>query len=229
VCYCAVGPGLGNRYGDSTLPKIVYAGGYGGAEYNESIQLLCRVVAADTNYSFAFAPHPGYEAAGVEREIFAAFNVSGRIKVVPPGLGTAVVTAASNASLSDGSSVGVQSLAIGRLSAFMVNQSGVAALNASWGVVVERGLIKVASTPTGVAAVLHEFAVSPPPSPSRLSWATFHPSDVTTDHAGFSPRHANLTHQSWVGGRRELAGCSRSADSPMLGSPPTPRLLLRPQ
>lgn len=60
----------------------MFAGGYGGADYNTSIALLCGAVLASPGIRFAFAPHPGYEAAAVERAIFAAHNVTARLPVV---------------------------------------------------------------------------------------------------------------------------------------------------
>ena len=90
---------------------VMYAGGYGNASYNRSVETFCTT-ARDLPHEYlpVFSPHPGYSPA-LEEAIFARVGCADRVLVVKE-LSSAQVVAASNASLSQCSTVGGQSLSI---------------------------------------------------------------------------------------------------------------------
>jgi hypothetical protein len=101
---------------------VVYAGGYGAESYTASLRTFCDVAAAltvgsispDQDYAFSFAPHPGYDPM-YEEALFKEWGCESVIAIVWEafGLDTSTAVAASNASTSECSTVGGQSLAIG--------------------------------------------------------------------------------------------------------------------
>lgn len=106
----------GGTWPEGTV-MVVYAGGYGGAQYTHALRLFCECVSRLPNIGFVFSPHPGY-ASSYEAALFRLWGCLGpaNLKVVDGawgGVTTAQLVAASNASLSLGSTVGAQSLAIG--------------------------------------------------------------------------------------------------------------------
>jgi len=94
-------------------PGVLYAGGYGGLAYNASLRVFC-LTARDMYPSvlYSFSPHPGYSPS-LEVELFAEWGCSSAVTVVPTeaGFSTAQLVAASNASLSQCSTVGGQAVA----------------------------------------------------------------------------------------------------------------------
>eukprot|EP00041_Stephanoeca_diplocostata_P036040 m.1296930 g.1296930 ORF g.1296930 m.1296930 type:complete len:611 (-) comp24795_c0_seq14:4022-5854(-) len=107
-------------YGDisNARPAVLYAGGYGSG-YPESLRLFCQLVRATADtVSFSFSPHPGLPSH-LERNLFETMNVSAYIRWLPNGTNTAVGVAASNATLSQDSTCNVQSLYIGKPSAYI--------------------------------------------------------------------------------------------------------------
>ena len=102
---------------------VVFAGGYGGGDYVQALYLFCRAVTRlrepASNLRFVFSPHPGYPSSR-ERLLFEQWGClddGANLKVVDPhtwgGLTTAQLVSAAQASMSKGSTVGGQSLAIG--------------------------------------------------------------------------------------------------------------------
>ncbi len=90
---------------------VMYAGGYGGASYTRSVATFCRAaMTLPPSFLFTFSPHPGYDPA-FERAIFERVGCDDRI-LVAKGLSSALIVAASNASVSQCSTVGGQSLSI---------------------------------------------------------------------------------------------------------------------
>lgn len=94
---------------------VVYAGGYGGITYNESVSTFCEACASadDDSLLCVFSPHPGYPPS-FEAEIFESNHCVKEVLIVDDSfhLTTSAVVAASNASLSECSTVGGQSVAI---------------------------------------------------------------------------------------------------------------------
>ena len=105
---------------------VVFAGGYGGGEYEVALQLFCDAVITSRGSSlrFVFSPHPGYSSS-VERALFVQWGClptgaasDDTLKVVSNtsdwgGLSTPQLVSAAQASVSAGSTVGAQSLAVG--------------------------------------------------------------------------------------------------------------------
>lgn len=84
--------------------------------------MLCDAALAmyeDTRFVLTY--HPGHENDGVEAEVFAECGAnSSVIEIAPPGLTTEALTAVAQASLSQASTCGGQSLWVGVPSAFVV-------------------------------------------------------------------------------------------------------------
>mgnify|MGYP000660452565 CR=1 FL=1 len=94
---------------------IVYAGGYGEEAYEASLKAFCTTATeAGEGFAFSFSPHPGYDPS-YEEGLFASWGCADRVIIVWDSLhmDTAHIVAASNTSLSQCSTVGGQSLAIG--------------------------------------------------------------------------------------------------------------------
>jgi hypothetical protein len=100
----------------------VYAGGYGDQSYNDSVSTFCEAAkalrgATSPPFLFMFSPHPGY-STDYEQSIFDALGCSDDVLVLDSdssdsvSISTPQVVAASNASLSQCSTVGGQSLSI---------------------------------------------------------------------------------------------------------------------
>lgn len=150
-------------YGDDPKPAVLYAGGYGAPEicsddYSAAVELFAGLVNAtvhgrnDTLWSFS--PHPGINGS-CERGIFADFGLEDVIVNVPAGTGTALATAASNGSLSQGSTVGPQTLYIGRPTGFL--QPGADAGDGASNIFTRDGMIPIASNGSAAAQVLQVF------------------------------------------------------------------------
>ena len=120
---------------DTASRIIVFAGGYGGEAYTRGLRIFCGAILALRNASdlvFVFSPHPGY-APQHERGLFEAWGClpqrGSTLKVVSPTsewrapggrlLSTAELVAASDGSLSLDSTVGGQSLSIGKPHAYL--------------------------------------------------------------------------------------------------------------
>eukprot|EP00616_Rhizochromulina_sp_CCMP1243_P009286 CAMPEP_0118982202 /NCGR_PEP_ID=MMETSP1173-20130426/32257_1 /TAXON_ID=1034831 /ORGANISM="Rhizochromulina marina cf, Strain CCMP1243" /LENGTH=413 /DNA_ID=CAMNT_0006932673 /DNA_START=70 /DNA_END=1308 /DNA_ORIENTATION=- len=114
---------------DSSLPLLVFAGGYGGSDYTASLEVFCNAtVRLLHDLAFVFAPHPGYPS-DFEASLFDTWGcgTDGNLVVLDNGDGsgsacgandawctTADLVCASNGSLSEASTVGGQSLSVGR-------------------------------------------------------------------------------------------------------------------
>ena len=128
----------GTSWPESTL-LVVFAGGYGGEAYLQGLSVFCEAakILRSSGFGFVFSPHPGYPSS-FERSLFAQWGclegiglngadapqkLAGGVKVVDPmewvANSTAVLTAAANASISYDSTVGAQSLAIGKPHAYL--------------------------------------------------------------------------------------------------------------
>lgn len=109
-----------NQNGNATFNSdssvlFTFAGDYGESDYDDSLILFCDTVNSMSNDAlFAFTPHPGYPSS-YEEAIFEQHGCSDHIVIVTPdmALSTALVVAASNASMSYCSTVGGQSVSIG--------------------------------------------------------------------------------------------------------------------
>ena len=102
-------------FSSDTSVLFTFAGDYGESDYDDSVILFCDTVSSMSNDAlFAFTPHPGYPSS-YEEAIFQQHGCSDHIVIVTPDmeLSTALVVAASNASMSYCSTVGGQSISIG--------------------------------------------------------------------------------------------------------------------
>lgn len=150
-------------YGDDPKPAVLYAGGYGApeicsADYSAAVELFAGLVNTTVNgvndTLWSFSPHPRFNGS-CERGIFADFGLADVIADVPAGTGTALATAASNASLSQGSTVGPQTLYIGRPTGFL--QPPADAGDESGNIVTRDGMIPIAYNGSAAAQVLQGF------------------------------------------------------------------------
>ena len=95
---------------------VTYAGGYGDASYNRSVSTFCEACAENPEeaYQCVFTPHPGYDPS-FEAGIFAEHGCEDSVLIVSAELNltTSQIVVASNASLSQCSTVGGQSVAVG--------------------------------------------------------------------------------------------------------------------
>ena len=90
---------------------VMYAGGYGGTSYVKSVETFCMTaMALPSEYLCLFSPHPGYDPA-FEEAIFTRVGCIKQVLVVKE-FSSAQIVAASNASVSQCSTVGGQSLSI---------------------------------------------------------------------------------------------------------------------
>jgi len=119
---------FGNDVAESDI-CVVYAGGYGGDDYIASLKVFCQAVQRlSTNptqshehpkqgqgnrYRFAFSPHPGY-SPNYEHGLFVSWGCGNMITILETSMNisTGQAVAASNASLSQCSTVGGQSISI---------------------------------------------------------------------------------------------------------------------
>jgi hypothetical protein len=141
---------------------VAYAGGYGDASYNMSVSIFCETCAknADARYQCMFTPHPGYDPS-FEAEIFANHGCSESVLIISNELNltTAQVVAASNASLSQCSTVGGQSIAITVPHAYVSDSCA--------DVFTSAGLIDTVATPSSLLQKLtqdfkdEDFYISP--------------------------------------------------------------------
>ena len=114
----------GGAAGASTI-GVIYAGGYGGDDYTASLHVFCST-AHDLStplesprgtkgvFKFVFAPHPGYPS-NYEAELFDSWGCLEDILVLSTesGYSTSELVVASNVSISECSTVGGQSSAVG--------------------------------------------------------------------------------------------------------------------
>jgi len=90
---------------------VLYAGGYGDETYKKSVETFCAVAKElPSHFLSIFSPHPGYSPS-FEEMLFRQGGCDSRVLIVTD-FTSAQVVAASNASLSQCSTVGGQSLSI---------------------------------------------------------------------------------------------------------------------
>ena len=118
------------------------SGGYGGDDYVNSINIFCETAkqlcqdnecivydglkhktspsrhvqtTINAKYAFVFSPHPGYTSS-FEAKYFKKWGCDAYIRILPEkfGFSTAEIIASSNVSTSQCSTVGGQSLSVGK-------------------------------------------------------------------------------------------------------------------
>ena len=108
-------------FGNIQVPILAYYGGYG-AGYNASVELYARLISSlleTEEVHGAFLRHPGNFTDAVEQQIFQDYGVAAHITMVDRRYATADIAAITNVSLSQGSTVCVQALFIGKPSLFL--------------------------------------------------------------------------------------------------------------
>ena len=140
-------------FGADTRPAILYAGGYGTGA-NESLRLFAKaVLATNTSYQYAFSPHPGIPSSRA-LEIFEECGVLDLVLIVDKSIcaGTGLAAVACNATVSEGSTVAVQSVFVGVPSFYIANSTADAA-----NVLVDSGQIPVDTAVAAAISTLRSF------------------------------------------------------------------------
>ena len=141
-------------------PLLTYFGGYGPGDYRASVEMFARAVAIEQRHSelnVVFVPHPGgIYPTDVERAIFeaAGANVAILDDETMDATMSAAVAAVSNATASQASTCGMQSLAIG-VPAMYVAVVGDRSPDTQLGAAL--GLAPIARNESEVSSALQDF------------------------------------------------------------------------
>lgn len=172
------GGGLGGR------ALVAYAGGYG-RSYESAFRLFAAAcVGLAREYQFVVSLHPKVNGS-VERAVLAEEGAEGAVAVAPKSVDTARVAYAADLVTSFDSTVGVQSLFIGRPSVFVAPPP--LAGGPSRNLAVEKGLSPLVGTAGAYAAALNA---------SRAAGFAFDTSRLLT--AAGLPEHPTVAFVDWV-------------------------------
>jgi hypothetical protein len=183
---------------------VSFAGGYGlpGGLYDKSLAVLCATATAAAtapgsgagSYTFFFTPHPGYPSS-YEESFFRQHGCVDYITIITPTLelDTALVFAASNVTMSQCSTTGGQSIAIGIPHIYIPGDASSTSMCIDVFTEATPTLIQNANDSTHVMQVLRELSGTVPPY--RVSKDVMQEAGVPLDAVARSMKRFNTLLQ----------------------------------